>query len=65
MGFMDDAKDVAEATGEKIGEVAHDTTEKVSHKFDDVKADADVKAAEANRDAVEKKNEYKTTLRES
>ena len=65
MGLMDDAKDAAQATGEKIGEVAHDTKEKVSDKVDEVQADADVEAAEANRDAVEKNIEYKETLRES
>ena len=65
MGFTEDAKDAAEATGEKIGEVAHDTKERVSDKVDEVKADADVHAAEAHRDSVEKKNEYKETLRES
>jgi hypothetical protein len=65
MGLMDDAKDAAEATGKKVGEWADDTKERISDKVDEVKADADVKAAEAHRDSVEKKNEYKEDLRQS
>jgi hypothetical protein len=42
-----------------------DTKERVSDKVDEVKADADVKAAEAHRDAVDAKNEYKEDLRNS
>src|SRR6478752_4462223 len=65
MGVLDDAKDAAEATGKKVGEWADDTKERISDKVDEVKADADVKAAEAHRDSVEKKNEYKEDLRQS
>jgi hypothetical protein len=65
MGLMDDAKDTAEATGKKVGEWADDTKERVSDKVDEMKADADVKAAEAHRDAVDSKNEYKEDLRKS
>jgi hypothetical protein len=65
MGLMDDAKDTAEATGKKVGEWADDTKERLSDKVDEVKADADVKAAEAHRDAVESKNDYKEDLRSS
>jgi hypothetical protein len=64
MGFMDDAKDAAEATGKKVGEWADDTKERVSDKVDEVQADAEVKKAEADRDRVEAKNEYKEKLRE-
>lgn len=64
MGVMDDAKDAAEATGKKVGEWADDTKEAVSDKFDEVKADANVKKAEAERDSVEAKNDYKEKLRE-
>ena len=63
MGIVDDAKDAAEATGKKIGEVVDDSKERVSDKFDEVKADADVKKAEANRDATKAKNDYKEELR--
>jgi hypothetical protein len=65
MGLMDDAKDTAEATGKKVGEWVDDTKERVSDKVDEVKADADLKAAEAHKDAVDAKNEYKEDLRNS
>ena len=65
MGLMDDAKDTAEATGKKVGEWVDDTRERASDKMDEMKADADVKRAESNRDATEAKNEYKEQLRQS
>lgn len=71
MGFLDDAKDAAEATGKKVGEWADDTKERISDKVDEVRADAevkraesDVKKAEAERDATAAKNEYKEKLRD-
>ena len=71
MGFLDDAKDAAEATGKKVGEWADDTKERLSDKVDEVRADAevkraesDVKKAEAGRDATAAKNEYKEKLRD-
>jgi len=71
MGFLDNAKDAAEATGKKVGEWADDTKERISDKVDEVKADgevkkaeADVKRAEAERDATHAKNEYKEDLRD-
>ena len=64
MGLLDDAKDAAEATGKKIGEWADDTKERVSDQVDEMKADADVKRAEAERDATKAKNDYKEQLRE-
>jgi len=71
MGFLDDAKDAAEATGKKVGEWADDTKERISDKVDEVQADAevkraegDVKKAEAERDATRAKNEYKENLRD-
>ena len=71
MGFLDDAKDAAEATGKKVGEWADDTKGRVSDKVDEVKADgevkraeADVKKAEAERDATKAKNDYKEDLRD-
>ncbi len=64
MGLLDDAKDAAEATGKKIGEWADDTKERVSDKVDEMKAEADVKRAEAERDATKAKNDYKEQLRE-
>ena len=65
MGLMDDAKDTADATGKKVGEWMDDTKERISDKVDEMKADADVRAAEVNRDAVDAKNEYKENLRNS
>jgi len=64
MGFLDDAKDAAEATDKKVGEWADDTKERVEDKVDEMKADADVKRAEAERDRVHAKNDYKETLRD-
>lgn len=64
MGFMDSAKDAAEATGKKIGEAFDDAKEAVSDKVDEFQADAEVKKAEAERDAVRAKNEHKERLRE-
>ncbi|WP_309619999.1 hypothetical protein [Salinibacterium sp.] len=70
MGFLDNAKDAAEAAGKKVGEFADDTKERVSDKVDEVKADAevkraegDVKRAEAERDSTKAKNEFKEDLR--
>ena len=71
MGFLDDAKDAAEATGKKVGEWADDTKERISDKVDEVQAEgevkragADVKKAEAERDATKAKNDYKEDLRD-
>jgi len=64
MGLIDDARDAAEATGKKVGEFVDDTKERVSDKLDEANADADVKRAEAERDATHAKNEYKENLRD-
>lgn len=64
MGILDDAKDAAEATGEKIGRTVEDTKERVSDHADQAKADANVKKAENERDATAAKNEYKENLRD-
>jgi hypothetical protein len=64
MGIMDDAKDAAEATGKKIGEAVEDAKDRIGDKVDEVKADAEVKRAEAQRDATKAKNEYKESLRD-
>ena len=63
MGFLDDAKDAAEATGKKIGEAVDDTRERVEDRVDEAKADGKVAAAERERDATRAKNEYKEGLR--
>lgn len=63
MGFIDDAKDAAETAGRKIKEAFEDTADRIGDKVDEVKADAEVKKAEAERDSVEKRNEVKAELR--
>lgn len=63
MGFMDDAKETAETAGRKIKDAWEDTTDKIGDKVDELKADAKVKKAEAERDSVEKRNEVKEKLR--
>lgn len=65
MGFMDDAKKTAEAVGDKIKDTWEDTTERVSDKVDEMKADADVKRAEAERDSVKARNDIREDLREN
>ena len=65
MGFMDDAKQTAEAVGEKIGDTWDDTTDRIGDKVDEMKAEADVKRAEAERDSVKRRNDIKEDLRDS
>lgn len=65
MGFAGDAKQAAEAVGGKIKETWDDTTDRVSDKIDEAKAEGDVKRAEAERDSVKKRNEVKEELRDS
>jgi hypothetical protein len=64
MGIMDDAKEVAETAGRKIKDGFEDTADRIGDKVDEVKADAEVKKAEADRDAVHKRNEVKEELRD-
>ena len=64
MGFMDDAKETAEAVGEKINDTWEDTTDRVGDKVDEMKADAKVKKAEAERDSVKTRNDIKEDLRD-
>jgi len=71
MSFLENAKDAAQATGKKVGEWADDAKERIGDAVDDVKADAkvrsaeaDVKKAEAERDATHAKNDYKEDLRD-
>ncbi|MFB7892803.1 hypothetical protein ACFC1I_11445 [Microbacterium sp. NPDC056044] len=65
MGFMEDAKETAKAVGEKIQDAWEDTTDRVGDKVDEMKADADVKKAEAERDSVKTRNEIKEDLRDN
>lgn len=65
MGFMDDAKQTAEAVGEKIEDTWEDTTDRVGDKVDEMKADSDVRKAEAERDSVKTRNDIKEDLRDN
>ena len=65
MGFADDAKETADAVGDKIQDTWEETTDRIGDKLDEVKADAEVKKAEAERDSVHKRNEIKEDLRDS
>ncbi|GAA2972437.1 F0F1-type ATP synthase membrane subunit b/b' [Microbacterium terrae] len=65
MGIMDDAKETAEAVGEKISRAWEDTTDRIGDKVDEAKADADVKKAEAERDSVKARNDIKEDLRDN
>lgn len=64
MGFMDDAKNVAETAGRKIREGFEDAKDRVEDKVDETKADAEARKAEADRDRVHKRNELKEHLRD-
>ncbi|MBU4465217.1 MAG: hypothetical protein KKH75_05145 [Actinobacteria bacterium] len=65
MGFIDDAKDVADTAGRKVKEGWEDATDKIGDKVDEAKADAEVKKAEAHKDSVQQKNELKEQLRDN
>ncbi|MDN3495747.1 hypothetical protein QL996_07405 [Planococcus sp. APC 4015] len=65
MGFLDDAKETAEAAGQKIKRTFEDTTDRIGDKVDEHKAEADVKKAEAERDSVKTRNEVKEDLRDN
>ncbi|HWL03126.1 MAG TPA: hypothetical protein VNQ52_12245 [Microbacteriaceae bacterium] len=64
MGFMDDAKETAEAAATKVGRAVEDTVDRVKDKVDEVKADVNVKKAEAEADSVKARNEAKEKLRD-
>lgn len=64
MGLLDDAKDAAQATGEKIGRTVDDAKDRIGDHADEAKANADVKRAESERDATAAKNDYKEQLRD-
>jgi len=63
MGFLDDAKEVAETTGRKIKDAFEDTTDRIGDKVDEAKADANVRKAEAEKASVEHRNEIKEQVR--
>ena len=63
MGFLDDAKEVADTTGRKIKDAFEDTTDRIGDKVDEAKADANVRKAEAEKESVEHRNEIKEQVR--
>lgn len=64
MGFMDDAKETAQAAAQKVGRGVEDTVDRAKDKIDEVKADADVRKAEAEADSVRARNDAKEQLRD-
>lgn len=64
MGFLDDAKETAQAAAKKVSRSVEDGVDKVKDKFDEAKADAEVKKAEAERDSTKARNEAKAKLRD-
>lgn len=63
MGLLDDAKDTAETAGRKLGDAVDDAKDRLGDKVDEAHADAEVKHAERERDAVHAKNDVKEKLR--
>ncbi|TPW72968.1 hypothetical protein [Schumannella sp. 10F1B-5-1] len=64
MGILDDAKDAAHAAGEKVSRTVDDAKERISDAAEERQADAKVKQAEADRDRVKAKNDFKEGLRD-
>ncbi len=62
-GFKENLKEAAEATTQKISRAVEDFKDRASDKADEVEADAKLRKAEADKESVEKKNEYKESLR--
>jgi hypothetical protein len=65
MGFLDDAKETVSEAAEQAGRKIDDTVDRAKDQFDEVKADAAVKHAEAERDSVERRNAAKEAMRDS
>jgi len=64
VGFADDAKQTADAVGDKIQDTWEDTTDRIGDKFDEMKAEGEVKKAEAERDSVKARNDFKEDMRD-
>ena len=64
MGIADDAKETTRAAVTHLGRAVDDTVDKVKDKVAEVKADVNVKQAEAERDSVHARNKAKKELRE-
>ncbi len=64
MGFIDDAKDAAQTAGRKAKEAWEDAADRVGDRVDEVKADAQVRKAEAEEESVERRNGLKEQMRD-
>lgn len=64
MGVLEDAKETLGAAGERVKREVQDAGDRVNDKFDEHKAEAEVKKAEAERDSVKQRNELKEDLRD-
>ncbi|MFT4306496.1 MAG: hypothetical protein QM604_06360 [Microbacterium sp.] len=64
MGFIDDAKEVAESAGRKVKEGFEDVKDRIEDRVDEAKADANLKKAEAEKASVETRNSLKQKLRD-
>ena len=65
MGFFKDAEETAAAAAKKIGRAVEDTVDRAKDRLEEVKADAEVKKAEAERDATKARNQAKEDLRDN
>ena len=64
MGFIDDAKDAAQTAGRKAKEAWEDAADRVGDRVDEVKADTQVRKAEAEKESVERRNDLKEQMRD-
>lgn len=64
MGMLDDAKETVGATAKHVGEEVREGVDRAKDKMDEMKADAEVRKAEAERDSVRERNEAKERLRD-
>ena len=64
MGMIDDAKETVGTAAEQVKRGVKDTVDRVGDKVDEVKADAAVKKAEAERDSVHTRNDLKEQMRD-
>ena len=64
MGLLDNAKETIDAAATKVGRAVEDGVDRVNDRVDEVKADAEVKKAQAEADAVKRRNEVKEDLRD-
>jgi hypothetical protein len=64
MGFIDGAKDAAQTAGRKAKEAWEDAADRVGDRVDEVKADTQVRKAEAEKESVERRNDLKEQMRD-